>query len=48
MPGGRHQVMRKDGRRVTIPNPHAGVIGVGLLARILKEAEITREEWETV
>ena len=31
---------------VTIPNPHRGDIGVGLLAVILKQAGVTRPEWE--
>jgi predicted RNA binding protein YcfA (HicA-like mRNA interferase family) len=31
---------------VTIPNPHHGKdLGVGLLAQILKEGEISREDW---
>jgi len=30
-PGGRHAFMVRGERRVTIPNPHAGVIGVNLL-----------------
>jgi predicted RNA binding protein YcfA (HicA-like mRNA interferase family) len=33
---------------VTIPNPHQGDIGVGLLTRILRQAGVSREEWETV
>jgi hypothetical protein len=34
---------------VTIPNPHHGQdFGVGLLAQILKEGEISREEWLSV
>jgi hypothetical protein len=31
--------------RLTIPNPHRQIIGVELLARILKQAGISREEW---
>ena len=31
---------------VTIPNPHAGDIGVGLLAIILREAGVSRVAWE--
>lgn len=33
---------------VTIPNPHHGDISVGLLARILRQAGVTREEWESI
>ena len=46
--GGNHQYMRRDGRRVPLPNPHQGTIGPGLLARILRQADITRDEWEKV
>jgi predicted RNA binding protein YcfA (HicA-like mRNA interferase family) len=31
---------------VTIPNPHRRDIGVGLLAVILKQAGVTRSDWE--
>jgi hypothetical protein len=34
--GGRHEYMRRGGVAVTIPNPHRGDIGVGLLARVRK------------
>jgi len=30
---------------VTIPNPHRSVVGVELLQRVLRQAEISREEW---
>lgn len=46
--GGKHQFMRKGHLRVRIPNPHQGDIGKNLLMRILKEAEIDREQWETL
>ena len=29
-----------------LPNPHRGEVSVDLLARILRQAGITREEWE--
>jgi len=44
--GSRHAMMWRESRRVAIPNPHRGEIGRDLLARILRQAEITREEWE--
>lgn len=44
--GGRHQFMVRDSVTVRIPNPHDGDISVGLLSRILKQAGVTREEWE--
>jgi hypothetical protein len=33
---------------VAIPNPHSGTIGVKLLAIILREAGIDRDEWLSV
>ncbi|HVC31920.1 MAG TPA: type II toxin-antitoxin system HicA family toxin [Chloroflexota bacterium] len=47
-PGGRHQIMRKGDLTVSIPNPRRGDISVNLLARILREVGISREECESV
>ena len=33
---------------IRIPNPHQGDIGRELLARILRQAHISREEWEAL
>ena len=44
--GGRHEFMVRDDTVVTIPNPHGGDIGVGLLAVVLKQAGVSRAEWE--
>lgn len=33
--------------RVHIPNPHGEDISGGLLARLLREGHISREEWES-
>ena len=44
--GGNHAFMVKDDLRLTIPNPRHGDIGIGLLARILRQAGISRDEWE--
>lgn len=44
-PGGKHEWMRRDGLRVTIPNPHGGAIDPGLIRRILRQANITITEW---
>ncbi len=42
--GSHHRLHRPDGRRTTVP-VHAGeTIGPGLLGKILKDAELTREE----
>ena len=46
--GGRHQFMVKGELVLTIPNPHGSDISVGLLARVLRQAGITRAEWEAV
>jgi len=43
--GGKHRYMIKRDIRLTIPNPHKKEIGVDLLIRILKQAEISKEEW---
>lgn len=37
--------MRRDDLTVDLPNPHKQDIGVGLLKKILKQAEVSREEW---
>jgi predicted RNA binding protein YcfA (HicA-like mRNA interferase family) len=44
--GGKHQYMSKEDVRLILPNPHHSDIGKGLLARILREAGIDREDWE--
>jgi len=43
--GGRHPFMVRGDLALVIPNPHRGDIGVELLQRILRRAEISREEW---
>jgi len=47
-PGGRHELMRRGDRALIVPNPHRGDIGVGLLSRVLRQAGVTRDEWESV
>jgi predicted RNA binding protein YcfA (HicA-like mRNA interferase family) len=44
--GGRHQFMLRGDITVRIPNPHRGDIRPALLARILRQAGVTPEEWE--
>jgi predicted RNA binding protein YcfA (HicA-like mRNA interferase family) len=46
--GGRHQFMRRGDVTVWVPNPHQGDIGRNLLSRILRQAGISRDEWEAV
>ncbi|MGH7949512.1 MAG: type II toxin-antitoxin system HicA family toxin [Candidatus Binataceae bacterium] len=45
--GSRHQYMVKSGRGpVVVPNPHGGAeISTDLLSRVLRQANITRDEW---
>ncbi|MGD1095199.1 MAG: type II toxin-antitoxin system HicA family toxin [Bryobacteraceae bacterium] len=43
---GKHPFMTRRERRVTIPNPHEADISVDLLTRILRQAGISRDEWE--
>ena len=45
-PGGKHQYVIKGNISVRIPNPHQRDIGPSLLSRILRQAEISRDEWE--
>jgi len=41
-----HEFLVKGELRLVLPNPHAGEIGKELLARILRQANISRAEWE--
>ena len=45
-PGSNHQYMRRGRRKIYIPNPHGGNISRGFLARIIRQAGITLQEWE--
>ena len=45
-PASKHQYMVKAEFKLTIPNPHQGDISPNLLARILRQASISKEEWE--
>jgi hypothetical protein len=38
--------MVKGNLRLALPNPHQGEIGVELLVRILRQAGVSRDEWE--
>ncbi|MBC8263763.1 MAG: type II toxin-antitoxin system HicA family toxin [Anaerolineales bacterium] len=44
--GGKHQFMIKGDITLRLPNPHRGDIGKELLARVLRQAGIQRDEWE--
>ena len=43
--GGKHPYMVRGALVLTIPNPHSAEIGVDLLKRILRQANIDRDEW---
>ncbi|WP_267910316.1 type II toxin-antitoxin system HicA family toxin [Sphaerospermopsis aphanizomenoides] len=40
--------MVRDDVRLIIPNPHEGDISKSLLVKILKQAQINRNEWEAL
>ena len=44
--GVRHQYMVKGQEHVILPNPHRSDISKGLLAELLRQAGLSREEWE--
>ena len=43
--GGKHEFMQRGGLSLTIPNPHGGDIGPKLLAHLLRQAGIARDDW---
>ena len=45
--GGRHEFLLRGDMRLILPNPHRGEISVDLLTRLLRQARITREDWES-
>jgi predicted RNA binding protein YcfA (HicA-like mRNA interferase family) len=44
--GAKHQFMVKASIRLRIPNPHHQDITAGLLARLLREAGVARDDWD--
>ena len=44
--GGRHEFLVRGDHRLILPNPHGSDIGIDLLARLLDEAGVTRQEWQ--
>jgi predicted RNA binding protein YcfA (HicA-like mRNA interferase family) len=46
--GGRHQFVVRGDVRLILPNPHRQDISISLLTRLLNQAGVTREEWESV
>ncbi|HPG69867.1 MAG TPA: type II toxin-antitoxin system HicA family toxin [Candidatus Hydrogenedentes bacterium] len=46
--GEKHQFMTRGELTLRIPNPHQGEVGSGLLGAILRQAEVSREQWESL
>nr|VFJ54311.1 MAG: HicA toxin of toxin-antitoxin [Candidatus Kentron sp. FW] len=46
--GSKHPFMVREDITITLPNPHREDIGRELLARILRQAGISRKEWEEI
>lgn len=44
--GGSHPFMRKEGRRMIVPNPHGNDVDWSLVKRMLAQARISAKEWE--
>ena len=44
--GGKHRFMLKGDITIRVPNPHQADIGKELLARILRQAGISKDDWE--
>jgi predicted RNA binding protein YcfA (HicA-like mRNA interferase family) len=44
--GGKHLFMVKGQTKLVLPNPHRRDIGKPLLAELLRQAGIAREDWE--
>jgi len=44
--GGKHEFMQRDQLVLTIPNPHRGDIDPKLPGVLLRQAGISRKEWE--
>lgn len=45
--GGKHEFMVRGELVLTIPNPHRGDIGASLLTLVLRQAGISRKDWES-
>ncbi len=46
--GGNHQYMTRGAHKVRIPNPHQSDISLPLMRRILDQANVTIQEWESI
>lgn len=46
--GGRHLFMIKNKLKIHIPNPHGDDISKHLVAEILRQAEISNDDWNKI
>jgi predicted RNA binding protein YcfA (HicA-like mRNA interferase family) len=46
--GAKHQIMQKGDVTIRVSNPHQGDISRSLLANLLRQAGIDRNEWENL
>jgi predicted RNA binding protein YcfA (HicA-like mRNA interferase family) len=46
--GSHHRLRHTDGRVTTVPVHGSEIIGPGLLARILRDCELSREDFEAL
>lgn len=46
--GSHHILIHSDGRRTVVPVHSGETIGRGLLAQILRDCQVTREEFRTI
>ncbi len=46
--GGRHLFMIKGAFKIRIPNPHKGDISASLVSEILRQAGISKVDWENL
>ena len=44
--GGKHPFMVKGDIAIRVPNPHQADIGRDLLTRILRQAGLSKDDWE--
>jgi predicted RNA binding protein YcfA (HicA-like mRNA interferase family) len=46
--GGKHEFMVRGDIVLTIPNPHRGDIAPELLGLVLRQAGVSRKQWERI
>lgn len=46
--GAKHQFMIRESVGVRLPNPHGGDLSAGFLLRLLRQAGVSRQEWEAL